>query len=148
MTHIFHIFPYFQSCHFYHRVYYELTMACSPDGFVRVSLKFFRFFFNRSGCLFSCEDHFHFYSLFYGNKEKSYLRLSLKSFQWLFSTFIFKKNMENIPFLFALRFTELLQSGKGEAFRGTKVHFSHREWLQTRNKAIYAASLISECVQL
>ena len=47
---------------------------------------------------------------FNGNKEKSYLRLSLKSFQWLFSTFIFKKNMENIPFLFAPRFNELLQS--------------------------------------
>ena len=120
-------FIYFHSCHFYHRVYYELTMACSPDGYVRVSLNFFRFFFNRSGCLFNCENHFHFYSLFYGNKEKYYLRLSLKSFQWLFSTFIFKKNMENIPFLFAPRFNELLQSGEGGAFRGTKVHFSHRE---------------------
>ena len=97
-------FIYFHSCHFYHRVYYELTMACSPDGYVRVSLNFFRFLFNRSGCLFNCEDHFHFYSLFYGNKEKSYLRLSLKSFQWLFSTFIFKKN---IPLLFTPRFNKL-----------------------------------------
>ena len=38
-------FIYFHSCHFYHRVYHELTMACSPDGYVWVSLNFFRFFF-------------------------------------------------------------------------------------------------------
>ena len=116
-------FIYFHSCHFYHRVYYELTMACSPDCYVRVSLNFFRFLFNRSGCLFNCEDHFHFYSLFNGNKEKSYLRLSLKSFQWLFSTFIFKKNMENIPFLFAPRFNELLQSGEVELSGAPKYTF-------------------------
>ena len=141
-------FIYFHSCHFYHRVYYELTMTCSPDGFVRVSLNFSGSFSTAQVVYSTVRIISTFIVFFNGNKEKSYLRLSLKSFQWLFSTFIFKKNMENIPFLFALRFTELLQSGKGEAFRGTKVHFSHREWLQTRNKAIYAASLISECVQL
>ena len=60
---------------------------------------------------------------FNGNKEKSYLRLSLKSFQWLFSTFIFKKNMENIPFLFAPRFNELLQSGEVELSGAPKYTF-------------------------
>ena len=66
----------FNSCHFHHRIYHELTMACSPVGLissvdrslrpiiakVRVPLgfplkpEFFRFIFNRSGCSLYCES--------------------------------------------------------------------------------------------
>ena len=63
----------------HYRVYYELTMACSPDGLTSLTKRalrpvianvrvlflvkpnFFRFFFNRLGCLFNCVDHFHFH---------------------------------------------------------------------------------------
>ena len=60
----------------HHRVYYELTMACSPDGLTSITKRalrpvianvrvlflvkpnFFRFFFNRLGCLFNCVDYY------------------------------------------------------------------------------------------
>ena len=87
-------FIYFHSCHFYHRVYYELTMACSPDGYVRVSLNFFRFFFNRSGCLFNCEDHFHFYSLFNGwNRLSDYFQPSFSRKTWKTSPFCLHRDL-------------------------------------------------------
>ena len=71
-------FIYFSTCRLhYDRVYYELTMACSPVGLIssvdralrlviaKVRVRFlikpgvFRFFFNRLGCSFYCEDHDH-----------------------------------------------------------------------------------------
>ena len=74
-------FIYFNSWHFHYRVYYELVTACCPVGLIslmdramrrvtaqdrvrriyRSSLNFFRFFLNRLGCLFNCEDHVHFH---------------------------------------------------------------------------------------
>ena len=78
-------FIYFSTCHFhYDRVYYELTMACSPVGLIRsvdralrlviakvrvrflIKPGFFRvFFFNRLGCSFYCEDHDHFHNIIF-----------------------------------------------------------------------------------
>ena len=68
-------FIYFNSWHFHYRVYYKLITTCCPVGLislmdramrrvtaeVRVCLNFFRFFLNRLGCLFNCEDHVHFH---------------------------------------------------------------------------------------
>ena len=75
---------YLNTCHFhYDRVYYELTMACSPVGLissvdralllvipkvrVRFLIKpgFFRVFFNRLGCSFYYEDHDHFHDIIF-----------------------------------------------------------------------------------
>ena len=75
---------------FHHRVYYELTMAYSPVELItlmdsalrpiiatvrfdsRSSLNFFRFFFNRLGCLFNCENHFHFHIFIRRSKHESF----------------------------------------------------------------------------
>jgi len=72
-------FIYFNSYHFHHWVYYELTKACSPVGLIssvdrglhlviaksefdaQSSLNFFSFFFDCLGCSFYCEDHVHFH---------------------------------------------------------------------------------------
>ena len=76
-------FTYFHSCHSHHRVYYELTMACFPVSFIslmdralrpviakarvrfQVKSKFFSGSFSTAylGCLFDCEDHFHFHGI-------------------------------------------------------------------------------------
>ena len=117
-------FIYFNSCHFYHRVYYKLTMTCSPDGFVLVSLNFFSFFFNRSGCLFNCEDHFHFYSLFNGNEEKSYRRLSAE-IVWviIFNLHFQEKHGKHPPFCLHRDLTSFYSQGRGELSGAPKYTF-------------------------
>ena len=68
VQHMIH-FTYYHSCHFDHRLYYELTMAYSPVSLISLidralssviakvrirfpaTPEFFRFFFNRLGCL-------------------------------------------------------------------------------------------------
>ena len=76
---------YLNTCHFhYDRVYYELTMACSPVGLIssvdralrlvipKVRVRFLMkawillgVFFNRLGCSFYCEDHDHFHDIIF-----------------------------------------------------------------------------------
>lgn len=72
------IYQYFNSCHFHYRVFYILTMACSPGqlAWLAQSIEccdwsyqgwipdqvwiFLSFFFGLVGCLFYCEDYVHF----------------------------------------------------------------------------------------
>ena len=86
------------SCHFYHRVYHQLTMACPPVGLfspmdrawrpVIVKVRVFQVLFQPPtiGCLFNFEDHFHFHMFIHSLKyEQSFHIFTFTLWWWLSS---------------------------------------------------------------
>ena len=106
----------FYLCHFHHRVYYEEWLALQLAWLAwriescvrssirsgidsRSSLNFFRFLINRLGCLFNCQDHFHFHIFIRSSKYESFSYIFHSSLQMLPAVyhgvlgFILKVNM-------------------------------------------------------